>query len=121
MKSRVVGIFAIVLCVMLLASAQEVKVNNTSVYVGKSRWKWTLFVEAPPDVLDKIKCVEYTLHPTFPNPIQVVCDRGNDKEAFALPGDGWGRFAVRVKVSFTDGRPPQSYSYFVKLSERTPE
>lgn len=84
MKFRTAGIFVIVFCLMPLASAQDVKVDKTSEYVGKNRWKWTLFIEAPPDVLDKIKCVEYALHPSFPNPIQVVCDRGSDKEAFAL-------------------------------------
>lgn len=69
--------------------------------------------------LDKIKYVQYTLHPTFPNPIRVVCERGpNDQEPFALHGDGWGEFDVGVKVIFVDQEPPLSFTYHLKLATR---
>jgi len=95
----------------------DVVVKNTSSFIGKGRWQWTLYVDAKQDVLEKIKCVEYTLHSTYSNPIQVVCERGsNPAQSFALPGDGWGEFDVGVKVTFAD-RPPQSYVHRLTLAQ----
>ena len=51
------------------------RVENDSLplFVGQ---QMDVFIQAPPAVLSQIKCVEYTLHPTFPNPVRQVCDRG---------------------------------------------
>ncbi len=55
------------------ARAQSgVTAGNTSKPAGDGRWDWTVYVTAPPAVLNEIRCVEYTLHPTFPNPIRRV-------------------------------------------------
>jgi hypothetical protein len=44
--------------------------------------------------------VEYTLHPTFPNPVQRV-DRGSDPRfPFGFTATGWGIFEVRIKIVF---------------------
>jgi transcription initiation factor IIF auxiliary subunit len=116
---RTFAIFATTMILVSLLSAQpaqDVVVKNTSSFIGKGRWQWTLYVDAKQDVLEKIKCVEYTLHATFPNPIQVVCESGpNAAQAFPLPGDAWGEFDVRIKVTFTD-RPTQSYVYRLRLA-----
>jgi transcription initiation factor IIF auxiliary subunit len=123
MKLQLLRTLAIIIVCVSFASpqsAQELTVSNTSSYIGKSRWAWTLYVEGPASVVGKIKCVQYTLHPTFPNPVRVVCQRGlNDKEPFALHGDGWGEFDVGVKVMFANGEKNLSLPpYRLKLSER---
>jgi len=116
---RTFAIFATTMILVSLLSAQpaqDVVVKNTSSFIGKGRWQWTLYVDAKQDELEKIKCVEYTLHPTFPNPIQVVCESGpNAAQAFPFTGDGWGEFDIKIKVTFTD-RPPQSYVYRLRLA-----
>jgi transcription initiation factor IIF auxiliary subunit len=68
-------------------------------------WDWELFLVADDETLRKIKCVEYTLHPTFPNPVRKNCQKGTMPErGFALKAAGWGTFRVNIKVIFADGR-----------------
>ena len=66
-------------------------------------WDWTIFVKAPEDVLEQIEYVEYKLHPTFPNPVRIVNQRGSGPYAFPLNTSGWGTFTVKVKVYYKDG------------------
>jgi transcription initiation factor IIF auxiliary subunit len=87
----------------LNAMAQDIEADNTSVYVGDGRWNWTVFIKAPPQILEKIHCVDYTLHPTFPNPYQTVCELGDPKRAFAYSQNGWGVFEIQIKVTFKNG------------------
>lgn len=84
------------------AAPAKVKVRNTSTYVGAGRWDWTIYVEADPDTLRQIKCVEYILHPTFPNPVRKVCDQPKTK--FAYSTNGWGTFTVKVRIVYKDER-----------------
>jgi transcription initiation factor IIF auxiliary subunit len=82
----------------------RVTAGNTSRYVGRSRWDWTVFIVADDETLDEIKCVEYTLHPTFPDPIRMICNRGSASgKGFFLNSNGWGTFSIGVKVVFKDG------------------
>ena len=67
-------------------------------------WDWTVFIQGPEDVLDQIKYVEYTLHPTFPNPVRIVSERGLHPYAFPLRTSGWGTFTIKIKVFLKDGR-----------------
>jgi transcription initiation factor IIF auxiliary subunit len=87
----------------LAAGAQEITTRNVSRYVGNDRWVWTVFVSAPATVLREIRCVEYTLHPTFPDPVRRVCERGDPAQPFALQSDGWGTFTIGVRVFFRSG------------------
>lgn len=106
--------------VFQVAAAQNnLALSNTARAVGDDRWDWTVFLQAPPQVLGRVKCVEYTLHPTFPNPVRRVCDRGTGARAFALNSNGWGEFTIRAKVTFKDGRT-QGLEYWLKLQETTP-
>jgi hypothetical protein len=66
-------------------------------------WNWTIFVKAPEDVLEQIEYVEYKLHPTFPNPVRIVNQRGSGPYAFPLTTSGWGTFTVQIKVYYKDG------------------
>lgn len=95
------------LCVMAvlgtipLTSFADLIVKNTASYVGAGRWNWTIFVEADSRTLQQIKCVEYHLHPTFPNPVRKVCNQPETK--FAYSTNGWGTFTVKVHILFEDG------------------
>jgi hypothetical protein len=89
---------------VLLTAQSGVTTDNTSKYIGNNRWEWTVFVKAPPDTVAKIQCVEYLLHPTFPNRDRMVCERGQTADQpFPLTGNGWGVFDIPVKVIFNDG------------------
>ena len=79
-----------------------VTVKNTSSYAGAGRWDWTIFIDADPATLRQIECVEYILHPTFPNPVRQVCRQPQTK--FAYSTNGWGTFTVKVNVRYRDGR-----------------
>jgi hypothetical protein len=113
-------------CVILLITccpaappllAADFQIGNSSSYSGNKRWDWTVYLTAPRQVLDRIKCVEYTLHPTFPDPIQVVCERGSDdNRAFPLSMNGWGEFEIGAKVTFSNGTS-QTARHYLKLQQ----
>lgn len=71
------------------------------------RWNWTVFLRGPDSALSQVKCVEYTLHPTFPNPVREVCARGTGPQAFALAATGWGTFEIGVRVFLKNGQVQQ--------------
>jgi transcription initiation factor IIF auxiliary subunit len=96
---------ALSMAVVLAATASclaEPTVKNTSTYVGAGRWDWTISVDADSDTLRQIECVEYTLHPTFPDPVRKVCHQPETK--FALSSSGWGTFKVKVRILYKNGR-----------------
>lgn len=107
LKAWVTAMMVIGLCGDLSGSpaqAQELTASNTSRYVCKGRWDWRVFVQASPGVLGEIRFVEYTLHPTFPNPVRRVEKLGDPRYPFGLFSNGWGVFEIAVKVTFKDNR-----------------
>lgn len=81
-----------------------IQINNAAVKNNAGSWDWKIFLESSDDVLSQVRCVEYTLHPTFPNPIQEICDKGNNEnQAFVLTGNGWGSFEVKIRILLKDG------------------
>jgi len=86
------------------AAAQEILAANTSIYLGEGKWEWTVFIQAQGDILKQIQVVEYTLHPTFPNPVVEVREPRSGPHAFALTRIGWGTFEISIKVTFDNGR-----------------
>ncbi len=82
----------------------KITTNNSATYVGKDRWNWTVFIQADDRTLYQIQCVEYHLHPTFPEPVQKVCTQGSESgKGFFLTANGWGTFTVKLNVIFKDG------------------
>ncbi len=71
---------------------------------GKKRWDWTVYITGSEADLSHVKCVEYTLHPTFPNPVRTVCNRGFGAAAFPLSTNGWGTFTVGIRIFLKNGR-----------------
>src|SRR5437879_1455429 len=76
-------------------------VDNTAKY-SDGHYSWTLFITGDDNTLRNVDHVEYTLHPSFPTPVQTVRVRGG-KCAFALSSTSWGEFKIGVKVFFKDG------------------
>ena len=96
---------------------QEVNVENTAKYIGSGRSNWTVFLVAEKDVLDNILYVEYTLHPSFPNPVKKITDR---ESKFSLTASGWGEFNILVKIKFKDERIIH-LEHWLSLEERSKE
>ncbi len=58
--------------------------------------------------------MQYTLHPTFPQPTRTSRDR---ERQFALEAMGWGEFRLLITVRFTNGRETKT-TYMLDLSKR---
>lgn len=91
-----------------------ISVKNTANKLANDKYKWTIFIQAPEAILNNVKCVEYTLDPSFPNPIQTIMTRGTSDKAFPLSATGWGAFTVYIKVIFNDGSV-QSLSHYLEF------
>lgn len=81
----------------------QIRANNTSAQLSQDRWAWTVFIDAPQNVLDQVNCVVYQLHPTFRPSVVQVCERGAG-QAFAFRGQGWGSFNIQIRVLMKDRR-----------------
>jgi prokaryotic YEATS domain/Caspase domain len=66
-----------------------------------TRWfRWKVFIDASPEVLNSIIEVKYLLHPTFPQPVRI---RTNKDSNFEFESSGWGEFAIQAHIKFQDG------------------
>lgn len=75
--------------------SMPLKVRQGCDYRGQDWWGWSVWIEAVDSVLDEIEYVEYSLHPTFPNPVQRVTNR---EENFLIKSEGWGEFMLGVHI-----------------------
>src|ERR1035438_10357055 len=92
-------------------TAVDHDVSIASAVVGTAQpWHWTVFLKGTPDALSHIKCVEYVLGPSFPNPHRTLCARGAEEQPFASSGTTWGQFDLSAVVSFDD-REMQKLQY----------
>src|SRR5262245_20542991 len=94
----------------------SIEVTNVARQVAEDAWEWTAYVAGPQDALGNIQCVTYTLHPTFPQPVQKVCGTSNPQYPFGLTVTGWGTFMLRARVDFKDGTS-QDVNYFLDFSK----
>lgn len=69
-------------------------------YKDDDWWEWSVWIEGPEGELDEIKSVEYTLHPSFPNPVRTIVDRPSK---FRLKTAGWGVFTIYAKAAHQNG------------------
>jgi hypothetical protein len=67
------------------------------------RWNWTAYVSGKKEAIERIKCIVYTLHPTFADPVKKVCKTENPLYPFALAASGWGTFDLLARVEYKDG------------------
>lgn len=63
-------------------------------------WLWNIGLDATDEILNQIDYVQYQLHPTFANPIQIVRARAT---RFRLSGQSWGTFPIPIEIHFKDG------------------
>ena len=78
----------------------EFRIEQSQEYTGDDWWQWSVWVEGKDEDLNGIEFVEWTLHPTFPDPIRRSTDRN---EKFRLDTGGWGTFPIRAKLHMKDG------------------
>jgi len=94
-----------------------VKPDNIAAEVRDRWWNWTIFIKGPEEALSRIDCVEYKLHPSFNNPLRLVCRRGDGPRAFPLSMGGWGNFIIRVRLFLSDG-PVQEMTHQLRLWQK---
>lgn len=79
----------------------DFKIAQSEQFEGNDWWNWAVWVEAADEALDRIKYVEWMLHPTFPTPIRKISDRAGK---FRLETGGWGVFPIKARLQFKDGQ-----------------
>lgn len=89
------------------SSVADIRTRNTAERVAERSWQWSAFIEAAPETIDHVVCVEYTLHETFSPRVRTICDRGSPAEPYALRTAGWGTFKLKLRVVFDDGSSRQ--------------
>lgn len=82
----------------------DIIIRNSNEEISENWWRWTVYVASSEVVLNQIKCVEYTLHESFSNPIQLICEKTSNQKAFPFSARGWGTFEIKVKVIYKDGK-----------------
>lgn len=80
--------------------AAQIDVRQSSEYVRQNWWSWSVWIEAPSNVLSNIEYVNYKLHSTFADPVR---HHTNSKEKFLLKSAGWGEFAINAEIKPKDG------------------
>jgi WD40 repeat protein len=83
--------------------AQAITADNVAESIGNNKWNWTAFIKGDRQSIGEIKCVEYTLHPTFPDPVRLVCEPGDPQRPFGLSATGWGTFSIGIRVFMKNG------------------
>ena len=91
--------------------ADELTIEQSERYEGDDWWRWAVWVEGSDAALDQIDFVEWTLHPTFPNPIRKVRDRASK---FRLETGGWGVFQIFARLQMTSGEQ-RELKHFLRL------
>ena len=86
------------------------KFNQHTIY------RWRVFVDESPNVLDKIAEVRYALLPTFPQPSQV---RSDPSTKFALEETSLEAFHILIMIRFKDGRLMKT-SYKLDMEKKGP-
>jgi hypothetical protein len=81
-------------------TATTLNFDNVFSPLSANRYSWTVWLAEPASMLGEIKCVEYKLHPTFPNPVRLQCDPA---KAFSLSTAGWGQFRISLRIMWKDG------------------
>jgi transcription initiation factor IIF auxiliary subunit len=91
-----------------------VKFNSYSMWIEKKDdddwYDWCVFVDEISNIINSIKSVEYTLHPTFPDPIRLIESKSSK---FALFSSGWGGFSIKIRVNYEDGSAHTTSYYLV--------
>jgi hypothetical protein len=93
------------LIILLAALSPQIPFGlvNIARYNDDKTWSWTAYINASTDQIGKINCVIYTLHPTFSQPVQQVCETTNPLYPFGITLTGWGTFDLQARLKLKDG------------------
>src|ERR1035437_4524298 len=80
--------------------SMNIHIKQESSYVGANRWDWSVWLVGPTVELNQIDYVTYTLHPTYPSPVQVINTR---EDGFRLNSGGWGEFTIYIDITQKNG------------------
>lgn len=80
--------------------SDEFTIRQWDKYKGGDWWKWAVWVDGESKALDDIEFVEWTLHPTFTNPVRKTSDRASN---FRLETGGWGTFPIIARLQLKNG------------------
>ena len=75
--------------------ADQIDMKQSSEYMGNNWWKWSVWVDAPANVLNDIESVTYKLHSTFADNVR---QQTNAAEKFRLSSEGWGEFTIHADI-----------------------
>lgn len=93
-------------------------IRQSQEYLGKDRWRWSVWLDGETEELDSIDNIVYILDPTFRNPVRTVKDRGTN---FRLDTSGWGTFTIHALVNHRDGHEtPLEHNLELVYPDRTP-
>jgi hypothetical protein len=101
----------------LWAVDHDVSIASATVRSG-GVWQWTIFLSGTSDALAHVKCVQYVLDPSFPDPYRTVCNRGAEDRPFLTSGTTWGPFRLSATVTFDD-KTVQRLQYAVNPQDNT--
>lgn len=96
-----VPLVAVVFISPAQANQSDLYLKNTASYAS-GRYTWTVYVAGVESSIKNIKYVEYTLHYSFPKPVQQIYERGT-KCPFALSSNSWGEFEIKAKIFLQNG------------------
>ncbi|HXB17107.1 MAG TPA: pYEATS domain-containing protein [Solirubrobacteraceae bacterium] len=71
------------------------RIEQEASFIGDGRWQWAVWISGPDAELDAIAYVEYTLHPTFAEPVRRVEDRS---AKFRLEETGSAGFEINARA-----------------------
>jgi hypothetical protein len=95
--------------------------QHTHYVAADRRWDWAIWVDGTESELGEIEAVEYTLHPTFPEPVRLVRNRA---DKFRLEDSAWGEFEINAHALMKDGNS-EHLKHWLHLEtpegERAPE
>jgi len=94
----------------------NLRMKQETIYKGNDWWQWAIWLDGSKDELDKVSRVVYTLHPTFPIPVQCIDNRKNN---FRLDSSGWGEFEIFIKIVYKDGQV-RKRRHWLKLEYHEP-
>jgi pYEATS domain-containing protein involved in immunity len=94
--------------------------SNYAMHTGQRQdqdwYDWCIFASGDTAELQRVTAVEYTLHPSFPDPVRTVTDR---EHRFALMSNGWGSFRMNIRIMYEDGHEEVT-SHLVSLDADWP-
>jgi transcription initiation factor IIF auxiliary subunit len=109
------GAWLLLFAPLVEAQPEQLTSRNTARYLGDGQWEWTVFLEGPDAVLNRVQSVEYALPPTYEPRQRRNSAREDLRGPFAISARGWRTFDIPITVTFQDGSQ-QSLSHSLSFT-----